>query len=364
MAYFNTTKRPRADGTPRWRCTVGIKEGGKHLYRETRTFAKEALAKAWGRKRALELESEGVPAPIRLDRMTVGELITLYLNDPAKGGKAGRSKIYVLKMLIDCELASLPLPDLTVQHVINHCRQRFAAGAGPVTINMDVIYLGGVLDAAKPIYGINYADNPAKEARPQLLGMGLIGNSQRRHRRPMQEELDRLIVGLRERESYRSAFIPFVDILNFSILSCMRIGEVCRIRWDDINSAQRAVLVRDRKDPRKKEGNHMLVPLLGEAWELVQRQPRTDERIWPYDSRSVTAGFQRVRNALGITDLRYHDMRREGASRLFEAGFSIEEVAQVTGHRSLNVLWQVYTELYPKSLHDKYQALQARKAGD
>ncbi|MCV5779238.1 tyrosine-type recombinase/integrase, partial [Escherichia coli] len=72
-------------------------------------------------------------------------------------------------------------------------------------------------------------------------------------------------------------------------------------------------------------------------------------------------GFQRVRNALGIEDLRYHDMRREGASRLFEAGFIIEEVAQVTGHRSLNVLWQVYAELFPKSLHEKYDALHAKK---
>lgn len=105
----------------------------------------------------------------------------------------------------------------------------------------------------------------------------------------------------------------------------------------------------------------MLVPLLGDAWNIVQRQPKTSELIFPYNSRSVTAGFQRVRNALGIEDLRYHDLRREGASRLFEAGFSIEEVAQVTGHRSLNVLWQVYTELYPNSLHAKFDYLQAAK---
>ncbi|HGC4819412.1 tyrosine-type recombinase/integrase, partial [Escherichia coli] len=105
-------------------------------------------------------------------------------------------------------------------------------------------------------------------------------------------------------------------------------------------------------------GNHMKVALLGEAWDIVQRQPKKSEFIFPYNSTSVTAGFQRVRSKLGIKDLRYHDLRREGASRLFEAGFSIEEVAQVTGHRSLNVLWQVYTELYPKSLHNRFEELQ------
>lgn len=38
----------------------------------------------------------------------------------------------------------------------------------------------------------------------------------------------------------------------FSILSCMRIGEVCKILWTDVDYASRSVLVIDRKDPRKK----------------------------------------------------------------------------------------------------------------
>ena len=114
------------------------------------------------------------------------------------------------------------------------------------------------------------------------------------------------------------------------------------------------MIVRDRKDPRKKQGNHMIVPLLGGAFDLAYKQPKTSELIFPFNARSVTAGFQRVRNELGIEDLRYHDLRREGASRLFEKGYSIEEVAQVTGHRNLNVLWQVYTQLFPHKLHEKF----------
>lgn len=133
----------------------------------------------------------------------------------------------------------------------------------------------------------------------------------------------------------------------------MRIGEVCKLQWDDLNIEHKTVLVRDRKDPRKKTGNHMIVPLLGESFDIVMRQPKESSLIFPYNSRSVSAGFQRVRNSLGITDLRYHDLRREGASRLFEKGYSIEEVAQVTGHRSLNLLWQVYTQLFPHQLHNR-----------
>lgn len=357
MAYYNIVKRPRADGTVRYRCTAGVKEGGKHLHRETRTFGKLAQAKTWGAKRVAELEENGVPNINDIGKMIVGDLLKRYINDPNLGGKAGRTKRYVLDMLLDCDIADVLLTDLSTSHVIEHCRQRNGAGAGPSTVNHDVSYLSSVLASAKPVYGIDYTTNPATDARPLLLQMGLIGKSKRRSRRPVSDELDRLLEGLEARSDHVAAKIPFVDILNFSILSCMRVGEVCKIRWEDVDEKQKAVLVRDRKDPRKKSGNHMLVPLLGETWDIVQRQSKTSELIFPYNSRSVTAGFQRVRNTLGIEDLRYHDLRREGASRLFEAGFSIEEVAQVTGHRSLNVLWQVYTELYPKSLHDKFNAL-------
>ncbi|ECG1720581.1 tyrosine-type recombinase/integrase [Salmonella enterica] len=361
MAYYNIVKRPKADGTVRYRCTAGVKEGGKHIHRETRTFGKLSQAKTWGAKRVAELEEHGVPDSNDIGKMTVGDLLKRYINDPNLGGKAGRTKRYVLDMLLDCDIAEIRLTDLSVNHVIDHCRQRNGAGTGPSTVSHDVSYLSSVLASAKPVYGIEYTANPSTDARPLLVQMGLIGKSKRRSRRPVSDELDRLIAGLRARSAHNVAKIPFVDILNFSILSCMRIGEVCKIRWEDVDEAQRAVLVRDRKDPRKKSGNHMKVPLLGEAWNILQRQPKTSELIFPYNSRSVTAGFQRVRKAIGIEDLRYHDMRREGASRLFEAGFSIEEVAQVTGHRNLNTLWQVYTELYPKSLHEKFNKLTAKK---
>ncbi|CAI1606870.1 site-specific tyrosine recombinase XerC [Serratia liquefaciens] len=105
----------------------------------------------------------------------------------------------------------------------------------------------------------------------------------------------------------------------------------------------------------------MSVPLLGEAWEIVMRQKRASKFIFPFNEKSISVAFVQVKDKVGIEDLRYHDLRREGASRLFEAGFSIEEVAQVTGHKNLNTLWQVYTELYPKSLHEKFAALQEAK---
>ncbi|MDE9480996.1 site-specific integrase [Xenorhabdus bovienii] len=365
MAYYSIEKRPRADGTVRYRCTVGVKSGGKYIYRENRTFGKQSHAKTWGAMRVAELEQNGIPTNDDTKDLTVGDLLRKYINDPNLGKKAGRNKKCVLNALLNSNLAKLTLTELSISHIIEHCKQRHSTGTTPATINHDVIYLSSVLKSAKPVYDINYTSNPAYEARSLLTQMGLIGKGQRRSRRPEREELERLIETLRKRSGHWKSKIPYEDILNFSILSCMRIGEVCKIRWDDIDEKQRAVLVRDRKDPRKKTGNHMFVPLLGEAWDLVQKQPKSDnELIFPYNTISISRGFHEACVELGIEDLRYHDLRREGASRLFEAGFSIEEVAQVTGHRSLNILWQVYTELYPQSLHDKFNRLMQQKEND
>ena len=60
----------------------------------------------------------------------------------------------------------------------------------------------------------------------------------------------------------------------------------------------------------------------------------------------------RVCKRAGITNLRFHDLRHEAASRLFEAGLNVIEAASVTGHRELRML-QRYTHLKPADIADK-----------
>ncbi|MDT0206990.1 tyrosine-type recombinase/integrase [Serratia marcescens] len=360
MAFYTVEKRMRADGTPRYRCTVGVKQSGKYVYRENKTFGKLSQAKSWGMGRVAHIEANGTPNDERSTHITLAHLIHKYTNHP--NIKYGRSKADVLKLLSRSEISSRSITELTAAVFIEHCEQRRSNGAGPATVAQDLAYLGSVLKAAKPIFNIDVDLQAYELARKNLSQMRVVGPSQKRSRRPTRIETELLLSGLKAKEPGSYNKTPFADIFLFSILTCMRIGEVCKITWDDVNEKQKSVLVRDRKDPRKKIGNHMSVPLLGDAWVILHRQPRNDARVFPFNSRSVTQTYRQVRDGLGIDDLRYHDLRREGASRLFEAGFSIEEVAQVTGHRSLNLLWQVYTELYPKSLHEKFEQLQTAKS--
>jgi integrase len=353
MASFHVEQRQKSDGSIRYRCTVRVKKDRRIIHQESQTFSSAKAANTWGAARAENIEKYGLPKSGSALVVTLANLIDLFIADSELWDKCGRTKRYVIQLLRDCDIATKPVNELTIDDLVQHCRLRRDAGAGPATVYHDISYLKGLLKIAKPAYGIDCDCSVVEDAMPMLVKRGLVGRSKRRTRRLVDNEYDLMMQGLAKREKTSPAIIPFCDLFEFSILTCMRVSEVCNLRWQDYDPEKQCILVRDRKDPRKKDGNHMIVPLLGHSVEIVERQPRNQALIFPYNPRSVSAGFQRTRNKLGINDLRYHDMRREGASKLFELGYRIEEVAQVTGHRNLNTLWQIYTQLYPHKLHLK-----------
>ncbi|WP_300183149.1 tyrosine-type recombinase/integrase [Bradyrhizobium sp.] len=87
---------------------------------------------------------------------------------------------------------------------------------------------------------------------------------------------------------------------------------------------------------------------------IIEKQGRYSDgregRIFPYNGRSIGAAFRRQCNDLKTGDLHFHDLRHEGTSRLLEAGFSIEQVALVTGHKDWKMLRR-YTHIKPETLH-------------
>ena len=74
------------------------------------------------------------------------------------------------------------------------------------------------------------------------------------------------------------------------------------------------------KHPRKKKTNDVWVKLTPQAMKIILSMPRTSDFIFPYNPRSVGTAFRRHRERVKIDDLRFHDLRHEGISRLFEKG--------------------------------------------
>lgn len=286
---------------------------------------------------------------------TVKELITRYIEERAIPGSRpiGYSELYLLKLLRRFPIAEKAANSLKVSDYMEHCRLRKSKGTGPATIYQDMVYMRVVLKYASIAWDMDDVSILSWErAKPLLERQQLIGKSRPRNRRPTEDELDRLLEYFKERD--RLSKIPMRIITEFSVLTARRISETCRLRWGDVDFERRTCWVRDLKSPKGK-GEHAEFPLLGRAWDIVMEQPRNskdpNERIFPYNPKSCGARYTRAKKLLGIENLRLHDNRREAISRMFEQGFNVPEVAQLSLHKAHSLLLRVYTSLKPEDLH-------------
>lgn len=312
---------------------------------ESATFDTKAAAQKWARRIEGEIDQGAALGRERVTG-TVGELLDAYEVAARKIRPFGRSKLGVLKQLRD-GLGHVPLRTLTSDVILAHCRRRREGGAGPVTVGLDLSMLGTILRSAHALVGRRLSDDPVRQARAALRPAGMIGKSRERERVATADEVEKLAA------HFAGSGYPISDFLRFAAVTGMRREEIARLRWEDLDEANRLVIVRDRKDPRRKAGNDQAVPLLFGALEIAQRQDRTGETIFPLRPETVTTLFARACRACGIVGLRLHDLRHTAITRMFEAGMSIEEVALVSGHRTWAMLRR-YTHLRPVDLARKY----------
>ncbi len=329
----------------RWRAIIR-KRGQVH----TKSFPTKTLAREWARKIERRIDVAEVHDFTPSDGITLKELMDGYIADVSPNRPIGRSKAAVLAMWSK-KYGALTLPEITPRKLKDFIRSRLREGASGVTIGVDLSYLKTVFKWARVVEQINAPLSAVDAARETLAHMQVETRSNERYRRPTDDELKALFQAWETNDLIQ---MPIVDIVQFAIATAMRQGEITALLWSDLDIQKRIVLVRSRKDPRKNNRNEW-VPLLDkagfDAFAIIQRQPRTSGHIFPYNSRSVSARFTRSCKKLGIVDLHFHDLRHEGTSRLFEAGYRIEQVALVTGHKDWKQL-QRYANLRPEDLHN------------
>ena len=89
----------------------------------------------------------------------------------------------------------------------------------------------------------------------------------------------------------------------------------------------------------------------------------TDLIFWGEHRRNGTRGpyefnpaWRRALKRAKINGLRFHDLRHEAVSRMVEAGLGDQEVAAISGHKSMQMLRR-YTHLRAEDLVDRMDSL-------
>ena len=128
-----------------------------------------------------------------------------------------------------------------------------------MTIGIDLGYVKTIMTHAAAVHGVILSVEPIILARTALIRLGLVGKGNERDRRPSQSELDQLIAAFDNNPRQQ---IPVGRIIRFAVATAMRQDEISRIEWADFDPQKRMLVIRDRKDPRRKSGNNQQIPLL------------------------------------------------------------------------------------------------------
>ena len=148
-------------------------------------------------------------------------------------------------------------------------------------------------------------------------------------------------------------------IITLALETAMRRGEILNIKKSHINFSLCTLLI-----PSTKADMPRTVPLSSTALASLTGQMRASQRhsegvfelqespIFSYMPRGLSGEFLKLCRRTGIDDLRFHDLRHEATSRLFEKGLNPVEVATITGHKDPRMLMR-YTHLRAEDLARK-----------
>jgi integrase len=130
----------------------------------------------------------------------------------------------------------------------------------------------------------------------------------------------------------------------------MRQGEIMGLKWEDVDLHQGRITLHETKN-----GERRVVPLVGKALELLKEHDKVRRIGTPllfpgkvkihrpgevaiYKPMDLRTPWESALKKAGIDDFRFHDLRHSTASYLAMNGASLAEIAEVLGHKTLQMV--------------------------
>lgn len=334
--------------------------------RQFRTFDSKAEARRWVAAIEGDMACGVFVSRTEAEGTSLAEALVRYRAEVTarKRGEAQERKR--INQLLGHPLAARSLASIRGKDIADYIRERQAGGTGANTIRLDLALLSHLFTVARSAWGMESLGNPValvKGSRPKL--------PRGRDRRLLPGEEPRLLAAC---EAYGE---PIAAVMAIALTTAMRRGEIAAMRWEHLDRKARALLV-----PETKTGEPRRIPLSSSVLEVFDALPRRlDGYVFGVRADSITQAFGRAvergrrdyeaecRTTGAAPDprmlagLRFHDLRHEATSRLFERGLNLMEVAAVTGHKALQMLKR-YTPLRAEDLVDRLGRSEAGCRGD
>jgi integrase len=142
------------------------------------------------------------------------------------------------------------------------------------------------------------------------------------------------------------------NIVRLALSTAMRRGEVLSLLWSNVNLEARVAVL-----PVTKNGEMRRVPLSSDAIATLKEQRAVNVqaisgKVFDVTEIALDKSWRRACRNAGVIGLRFHDLRHEAISRLFEIGLNPMEVSSISAHKTLQMLKR-YTHLKAEDLAKK-----------
>ena len=293
----------------------------KNIGTASRSFIKKTQAIKWALEQEERIE-RGVFGSIEPSEVTLGELLNRYSQQitPAKRGAETEQRRF--NRLINDSISDYSIEQLTSQTLVSFRDRRLLDGQR--ACEYDLILIRHCLKVAMSEWGLMLSVNPVDQIKKPP-------SPKARERRLNDGEYERL-----EAASKLTQNAHIWPIVVFAIETGMRRGEILGLTWDNIDLKRRTAFL-----PLTKNGSSREVPLSTKAVCVLQQQrTRTGISPFPVNSNAFRLAWDRLRGRAGLNDLRFHDLRHEAISRFFEMKLTIPEVALISGHKDVKMLFR------------------------
>lgn len=137
-----------------------------------------------------------------------------------------------------------------------------------------------------------------------------------------------------KREHLRSVIVAALE-------TGMRKGELLKLRWSDIDFDEGIITVRAFNTKTMRAREVAMSALLKSELEIVwQKSPKDADALVFGIKDDVKKSFDSARNAAGLPDVRFHDLRHTHATRLVAAHIPLSEVGRALGHTQANTTYR------------------------
>lgn len=302
----------------------------------TKTFSKLALAKQYANQTEASMEAD----TYRADTAKFGDVI----KDATKtlDFSEGKTKNY---RRLDILMGEMSLKDVTADWLMDYALQRRPL-VKPSTIQNDFAYIRTILKYAENKMNLRPDMAGFNRAQSWLTSEKILQQSEHRDRRVTDQEMQLIAA------QQTTGYVNLAEMMRFAVLTAMRRGEQFNLLWDELNEDDRTIGVW-RKHPRRGKV-YSRVPLLKESLDIILKQPRFKRkgRIFTHTDNRVGEVFRECAEKAGVKDIRWHDLRHEGCSRLHELGLDSMTVSLFSGHRDIQMLMR-YTHLRAETVVEK-----------